>query len=415
MAARLIPTEATHHADNPEDDAAAFSLALCARSPEERRARLGLNGPRRLSRVRVHPQWLIAAGEPAVHAGAVVSWAACADLSPPAREGACSVRRGFTIAELLIVVAIIVLAVVVCLPAIVPRRHGCGNRSMKDATQVRGTTQAMIVWAGSNKGRYPLPSVLDAADATVAAGDDGPESKDNTGNILSILIYTGGISTDICINPAEANTGQVQMDGGYEFDRPSRAADPSKALWDPGFAGTPIDPASARRRTLGGAGGGGEEGGVANQSYAHMLPFGNRLALWRDTFSATVPIFGDRGPEYAGTTSPAGGRWTLRPGATGTGSNTLLIHGGRTSWEGNFAYNDAHVSFETKPDPDGVTYRRTGRAPLTVNDNLFVNETDEEGGDADGGIMRGVNAWLCPVACARRGAEGAVSATVWKD
>jgi hypothetical protein len=188
---------------------------------------------------------------------------------------------------------------------------------MKDATQVRGMLQAMVVWAGQNKGKYPLPSELDLQDATVA-GVPALE-KDNTGNILSILIYTGGISTDLCINPAESNTGKVEIDGGYTYDSPSGAANPANALWDPGFAGTPEDDPGAHRRAP----------GMGNQSYAHILPFGNRLSRWSDTYTTTEAAFGDRGPEYIGTTYPANGKWKLVAGAFGVDSNPLLIHGSR--------------------------------------------------------------------------------------
>src|SRR5690606_24039617 len=91
------------------------------------------------------------------------------------------------------------------------------------------------------------------------------------------------------------------------------------------------------------------------------------------------------GPEYNETAYPtqAGGRYSLKSGDTGVGSNTLLIHGSRQSWEGNIGYNDGHVSFETKPNPDGVTYSRTSN-PRSVADHLFVNEIDEAG--STGGV-----------------------------
>jgi prepilin-type N-terminal cleavage/methylation domain-containing protein len=225
-------------------------------------------------------------------------------------------KRAFSLVELLVVVFVIVVAVAVVLPAIQPHHGGC-SRQMKDATQVRGMLQAMVVWAGQNKGKYPLPSELDLQDATVA-GVPALE-KDNTGNILSILIYTGGISTDLCINPAESNTGKVEIDGGYTYDSPSGAANPANALWDPGFAGTPEDDPGAHRRAP----------GMGNQSYAHILPFGNRLSRWSDTYTTTEAAFGDRGPEYIGTTYPANGKWKLVAGAFGVDSNPLLIHGSR--------------------------------------------------------------------------------------
>ena len=64
----------------------------------------------------------------------------------------------------------------------------------------------------------------------------------------------------------------------------------------------------------------------------------------------------------------------------GVGSNTLLIHGGRTTWEGNVAYNDNHVNFETRPDPETLpfTFSTLAANIRTQFDNLFVNEKDTD-------------------------------------
>ena len=71
-----------------------------------------------------------------------------------------------------------------------------------------------------------------------------------------------------------------------------------------------------------------------------------------------------------------------------------------STWEGNIAYNDNHVNFETKPTPDGITLAiKTPRGMAAAPDNLFVNETDEHKGDGTSGrIDRGTNAYLRPIA-----------------
>ncbi len=308
---------------------------------------------------------------------------------PPIPQPQPHGRAAFTAIELCAVIAVITVVLVVVLLNAMGQGNRHGARQLKDSTQVRGIVQAMGIFVPCNDGKYPLPSELDAADATVA-GD--ASAKDTTGNVLSILIYQGNISTELCVSPAESNTGQVQTCNDYQFEHPAAAARPEDALWDPAFRGTPID-APVGSRTASSPG---------NNSYAQLVNIGARRAMWTDTFSTTEAVFGNRGPVYAAEDSapaPTGGRWRLPGGPLGVGSNTLLIHGGRTTWEGNIGFNDGHVEFLVKPTPDGVLYAR-GPDPdkRDTPDNLFINESDETGGDAAGEFDKGRNAYLRPIA-----------------
>jgi len=260
---------------------------------------------------------------------------------------------------------------------------------------------AMVISAQNNDGDYPLPGKLDPDNKTLA-GD--PESKNTTGNILSYLVFNGNISSDLCVSPAESNTTQVMRHANYEFTAPKSAATPADALWDPTFRGTPLD------APVGDA----KPDAPGNQSYAHLVPIGARRAMWRDAYKTTQPAFGNRGPTYAegDSGSHPTGRWSLVKGALGDRSNTLLIHGGRSTWEGYIAYNDGSVRFEVGPAPEGVAYTRVGaKKDQPTPDNLFVNESDEEGGDAAGSCLKGRNAYLGPVA--RIDAAG--TPTLWRD
>ena len=293
-----------------------------------------------------------------------------------------SIRRGLgiTLIEVLLVIVIIVVAVAVLLPAIGSSRHGHhGSRDLKDSSQVRGIAQALAIWAGNNKEQYPLPGELDRKGTTVRYGQenegDGASRAflaNTTAHILSLLIFNSSVTTELLISPAEVSDKIVQM-SKYEFNNPRAAEgnDPSLALWDPAFRGTPIDAARF--------------GNVAtdpgNQSYAHIPPIGKQKAKWSNTFNANEAILGNRGPLFTGSAERGWKLSTEAEGEVGTNSATLLIHGARTTWEGNIGYNDSHVNFETRADPEALTFSFAGLSARdrVRADNLFMSERDETG------------------------------------
>ena len=108
--------------------------------------------------------------------------------------------------------------------------------------------------------------------------------------------------------------------------------------------------------------------------------------MWTSTFDGRQAILGNRGPWYE---QDAAGDWLLnrkdRRGAgkiKASGSNTLLIHGARTSWDGNVARNDGSVNFETRPDPENIPLfdwkndGSTNQLPQRF-DNVFANEDEQ--------------------------------------
>jgi prepilin-type N-terminal cleavage/methylation domain-containing protein len=277
---------------------------------------------------------------------------------------------GFTLIELLVVIAIISLLISILLPSLGKARDAA--RQIKDASNIRSTLQGMVIWAGSHDDNYPLPSMVDKGDQTIAVGSQPAVVKDNTGNIFSILVYNGYIPVEMAICPAEVHP-QIIKDPGYEYSFPIRAANPAGAVFDPGFGGHPGEtgttgvPAAGRRYS----------GNVGYVSYAHTPPFGDRAGMWKSTLDAKQAVLGNRGPVYDGTP----GAWRLRVGPTGVDSNRLRIFGGPRTWEGNLGYNDTHVAFTAVPDPDGmpITYMTPINGVRTHGDNAFVNEDRDTG------------------------------------
>jgi type II secretory pathway pseudopilin PulG len=85
--------------------------------------------------------------------------------------------RGITAIELVVVIVIAIVAVGVLLPYL--GRTRCGSRQLRDSTQVRGMHQGLVFWRQSNSDDYPLPSLIDRKNETVAAQD---RAKDTTAN-----------------------------------------------------------------------------------------------------------------------------------------------------------------------------------------------------------------------------------------
>lgn len=274
---------------------------------------------------------------------------------------ASGVRRAFTLKELLITIGVVaVIGVLLAawgLSALSQLRSDA--RRNYDSSHIRAILQGLVMWAGNNQDRYPLPSLVDLKDATVA--EPGP-SKDTTANIMSMLVYQGLIPVDFCVSPAEVNAS-IRVMEGYEFHDPKKAVRPGEALWDPAFSADFVN-------------------GVGNLSYAHRLPSGPRLKEWGNTFNENLPVVGNRGPEIK---SAAKGK---APNVTYTlvnpKSNTLLIHGSRTKWEGNLGYNDNHTSYEVGPSglefAGGKRLTYIDAAGTAWDDNLFYDEPDDPTG-----------------------------------
>lgn len=242
-------------------------------------------------------------------------------------------RRGFTLVELAAVMGVAGVAGSAAVVGLGQPRDEA--RQKKDENQVRGIVQAMVNWAQHNADRYPLPSALDSANATVELHG---QAKNTTGNIMSLLVFNGAISTEILVSPAEKNPN-VEVKQDYHFDQPAKAAKPAQALWDPTLSAE-LGP---------------KKGHI---SYAHLEPFGGRMPRWSNTFVTSEAVVANRGPEVKSVSrsDPGAGPASVVPRMVKEQSIASLVYGDGVAWAGVMGFNDCHIEFSSGKLASGKKY-----------------------------------------------------------
>ncbi|HIB50770.1 MAG TPA: prepilin-type N-terminal cleavage/methylation domain-containing protein [Phycisphaerales bacterium] len=254
-------------------------------------------------------------------------------------------KSGFTIIELLVVVSILALLAALLLPAL-GKAMGAA-RTTKDKSQIGGIHGAMLLYASSNEGNLPLPSVIGSGHANVAH-----DYSDTTANLMSLMLGRNYFTTAILISPVETNSkiSDINVDTlTYDYD----SIDGDTILWDEAFKG---DISAATLSS------------PANNSYAHQALWGERVRMkWNSGSSSSDIILSNRGPENGVQDSPAY-----------TNSNTLKFHGSESVWIGTVVSGDGSVRTVQSVFPEGIAYQPLNGLPLGP-DNLF----NPDWGDVD--------------------------------
>ena len=252
-------------------------------------------------------------------------------------------RSGFTLIELMVVIAILIILMSILIPAI--SSAFATARSRQDAVQQRGIYLAMVSYATSNEGKFPLPSII--------VDENNPDPRLNTTSaLMSWLIMQRFIDFTSTVSPVETNPNirAIEIGDGSNnstFNYNFEIYDGQAFHWDPDFN------ADFTQDT-------------AHSSYAHQALVGQRLRLkWKTGTSATNVVLSNRGPELNMTTS------SLEVADPNT--YTYGFHGSSDLWEGSAVMGDGTTRMLKSVMPDDITYSPLDGS-LLRSDILFSTE-----------------------------------------
>jgi len=247
--------------------------------------------------------------------------------------------KGFTLIELLVVMGIIALLLAILLPAL--GRARATAKRVKDSTQVQQTHKGFLTLARDFNGVFPTPGLADRVGNIPGKGVEDVLMNDH-GKMYSFCIMQHAFDTNVLVSPAEVSTSVLAM-ANYNFDAYNVTA-ANDQYWDPNF--------KSDLTTL------------SNVSYGTLHLAGTRKAKeWKDTYNSRFAVLGNRGVKDGSLNA-----------ADYNNSRTLLIHGGDKQWEGNVCFNDNHVVFENKFQPDGIT--QFGTTNPQIDDNIFKDDPE---------------------------------------
>ena len=214
-------------------------------------------------------------------------------------------RHAFTLIELLVVISIIALLIAILLPALGAARLSA--RKAQSSTQLRGTHQAMVTFAQSNKGFFP--GLRSSGNQWVLSAENDAAAHGSTVMARYAILLQGDYFTpDYALHPNDP--------------QPHTAYDPN--------SGTPLDYRNYSYAML--------ELVRTNNNNGLNTVAGNsdyKRGEWRETMNSQAIIMSDRLIEVTTFADPSTytGIWSDRPGES----------------EWGVVWNDNHTAFERTP------------------------------------------------------------------
>jgi prepilin-type N-terminal cleavage/methylation domain-containing protein/prepilin-type processing-associated H-X9-DG protein len=259
-------------------------------------------------------------------------------------------RSGFTLIELLVVMGIIALLLAILLPAL--NRARATTKRVKDATQIQQVHKGFLTLAREFNGVFPTPGLIDRLPVNgqnrPGAGNEDVSQNDHA-KLYAACIAQNAFSTDVLVTPAEVSTNVLVM-ANYNHDAYQPIT--TDQYWDPLFQ------ADLR------------PGQIAHVSYGTLELNGQRKSKqWRDTLDSKFVVLANRGVQNGDYTANVY-----------NASKTLQIHGGAKEWDGNICFNDGHVIYDKKFQPDGIVQFTSNNT--TIDDNIFKDDAEALTGDA---------------------------------